>query len=245
MDEFAMGGSTENSAYGVTNSVYYKTNSAYTTVNAAYTCANSKINTVNGIATGIFNVQGTHRVDGNVKIYGATNTFEIIDGAIYINGVLWNPISPGTVIYTASQSAPAGYLIANGQAVSRSTYAALFAAISTTYGPGNGSTTFNVPDLRGSFIRGWDNGKGLDSGRAFGSYQADGVGPLTIEDPGHHHTIPGSYEHSFEIEHEEGYQSFSSEESVSTSTEETGITITNTISETRPKNIALLPCIKY
>ena len=48
---------------------------------------------------------------------------------------------------------------------SRTTYANLFNVIGTSFGAGNGSTTFNVPDLRGYFIRGWDNGKGTDAGK--------------------------------------------------------------------------------
>ncbi len=60
----------------------------------------------------------------------------------------------GTVIAYAANSAPSGYLICNGSAVSRTTYAALFAKIGTTYGTGNGSTTFNLPNLTDKFIQG-------------------------------------------------------------------------------------------
>jgi len=66
-----------------------------------------------------------------------------------------------------------GWLYCDGSPVSRSTYADLFAAIGTTYGVGDGSTTFNLPDFRGVFLRGLDDGKGYDSGRTMGSYQAD------------------------------------------------------------------------
>ena len=62
-------------------------------------------------------------------------------------------------------AAPAGYVLCDGAAISRTDYADLFGVISTTYGAGNGSTTFEVPDLRGEFIRGFDNGRGVDSGR--------------------------------------------------------------------------------
>lgn len=80
---------------------------------------------------------------------------------------------PGAVAYFGGQNAPAGWLKANGAAVSRTTYAALFAAIGTTYGAGDGRTTFNLPDLRGEFVRGWDDGRNIDRGRALGSRQDD------------------------------------------------------------------------
>ena len=72
---------------------------------------------------------------------------------------------PGMVSYFGNSSAPTGWLIANGAAISRTTYSDLFATIGTTYGAGDGSSTFNIPDLRGEFIRGWDGGRGIDSGR--------------------------------------------------------------------------------
>lgn len=77
----------------------------------------------------------------------------------------------GAVIYVAMNTPPAGYLKANGQAVSRTLYPALFSAIGTFYGAGDGSTTFNLPDLRGEFLRGWDDGRGADPNRSFGSFQ--------------------------------------------------------------------------
>ena len=78
---------------------------------------------------------------------------------------------PGAVQFFAMNTAPTGWLAANGAAVSRTTYANLFAAIGTLYGAGDGSTTFNLPDLRGTFLRGIDNGKGIDTSRTFGSSQ--------------------------------------------------------------------------
>lgn len=66
-----------------------------------------------------------------------------------------NGIVPvGTVIAFAANSAPDGYLICNGAEVSRTTYAALYAAIGTTYGEGDGSTTFTLPNLTDRFIQG-------------------------------------------------------------------------------------------
>lgn len=80
---------------------------------------------------------------------------------------------PGTVLATARTAAPDGWLLCDGAAVSRVDYAALFNAIGETYGAGDGSTTFNLPELRGEAIRGLDNGRGVDVGRTLGSAQAD------------------------------------------------------------------------
>ena len=79
----------------------------------------------------------------------------------------------GAVMPFAQSSAPTGWLKCNGAAVSRTTYATLFAAIGTTYGAGDGSTTFNLPELRGEFIRGLDDSRGIDTARALGSAQSD------------------------------------------------------------------------
>jgi len=77
-----------------------------------------------------------------------------------------------SLVYMAMDVVPAGWLKANGATVSRTTYAALFAVIGTTYGAGDGSTTFKLPDYRGYFLRAWDDGRGIDSGRVFGSTQS-------------------------------------------------------------------------
>lgn len=81
----------------------------------------------------------------------------------------------GAVFAFAMNSAPGGFLICNGGAYSRTIYATLFAKIGTAFGAGDGSTTFNVPDLRGEGIRGFDGGRGIDPGRAFGSLQLDAL----------------------------------------------------------------------
>ena len=70
-------------------------------------------------------------------------------------------VNTGIVIPWGSASIPSGFLECNGQAVSRSTYAALFAVISTTYGVGDGSTTFNVPDLTDRVVVNKSNTKNL------------------------------------------------------------------------------------
>jgi microcystin-dependent protein len=78
-------------------------------------------------------------------------------------------IPAGTVVAFAGSSAPAGWLMCDGTSVASATYVDLYAAIGTTYG-GN-ATNFALPDLRGEFIRGLDNSRGVDSGRALGSFQ--------------------------------------------------------------------------
>ena len=77
-------------------------------------------------------------------------------------------VPSGAVMHFAMQSAPTGWLKADGSAVSRTQYPVLFAAIGTTFGVGDGRTTFNLPDLRGEFVRGWGDSRGVDRGRAFG-----------------------------------------------------------------------------
>lgn len=71
----------------------------------------------------------------------------------------------GTVLPFAGSSIPSKYLLCAGQAVSRATYADLFTAIGTTYGVGDGSTTFNLPDLRGRVIAGRDDMNGSAASR--------------------------------------------------------------------------------
>ncbi|WP_288080615.1 phage tail protein [Pseudomonas sp.] len=155
----------------------------------------------------------------------AANTVEVICYSSAGN-------NSGMVGYFARNSAPSGWLKANGAAVSRTTYAALFSAIGTTFGAGNGSTTFNLPDLRGEFVRGWDDGRGVDSGRAFGSAQLD-------ELKSHQHDLPadiigGADRQSLMV-------SAGSDEGFSG----TNLSAASGGTETRPRNIALLACIKY
>lgn len=146
----------------------------------------------------------------------------------------------GKVDFFAMVTAPSGYLKANGSAVSRTTYAALFAAIGTVYGTGDGSSTFNLPDLRGEFVRGLDDGRGVDSGRTIGSLQPDALqghihtfGVASIQSGG---TVGGNNDLA-----QTGAGAWSTG---SPSTDGTNGT-PRTASETRPRNIALLACIKY
>lgn len=85
----------------------------------------------------------------------------------------------GVIFPFGGTTAPDGFLMCDGAAYSRTAYASLFAVIGTSFGNGNGSTTFNVPDLRGEFLRGVDNGRGIDGGRTLGSSQLDQMQRIT------------------------------------------------------------------
>lgn len=102
-------------------------------------------------------------VDANVttaKIADANVTLAKLAAAVQELLVPAGAVSP-----YAGTSEPTGWLFARGQAVSRATYAALFAAIGTTYGAGDGSTTFNLPDLRGRVVAGKDDMGGTSANR--------------------------------------------------------------------------------
>ena len=136
-------------------------------------------------------------------------------------------VPSGAVMHFAMQSAPTGWLKADGSAVSRTQYPALFAAIGTTFGVGDGRTTFNLPDLRGEFVRGWDDSRGVDRGRAFGSWQGDELKA---------HTHGGVAASGADTDRGTMPSSFS--------IDGTGQTASTGGAETRPRNIALLACIK-
>ena len=107
-------------------------------------------------------------------------------------------VPTGAVFCMAVASVPSGYLECNGDAsISRTTYAALFAVIGTTYGAGDGSTTFQLPDLRGEFIRGLDRGRNVDPNRAVAVHQGfqnashAHTTSATTTVGGHNHLFPG------------------------------------------------------
>ena len=79
----------------------------------------------------------------------------------------------GSVAAFAMEMPPEGWLVCDGQAVSREQYARLFQKIGITFGKGNGHSTFNIPDLKGYFVRGWDTKGTQDPNRLFGSTQDD------------------------------------------------------------------------
>jgi len=88
----------------------------------------------------------------------------------------------GVVMPYAGSSAPTGFLLCDGSAISRSTYSDLFSAISTTYGTGDGSSTFNIPDLRGRVVAGQDDMGGSSANRL--TDQTGGLNGDTLGDTG-------------------------------------------------------------
>lgn len=102
---------------------------------------------------------------------------------------IYGQVPTGTVLQTFSETADPGFLFLQGQEISRTTYANLFAKIGTVGGPGNGTTTFNLPDMRGVVARGLDATRGLDPGRTLGSYQADALQYGKVQNSGGGHTL--------------------------------------------------------
>ena len=158
----------------------------------------------------------------------------------------------GLVSWFAATTAPAGWLVADGREISRTSYADLFAVVGTTYGTGNGTTTFNVPDLRGMFARGWDAAGGTvrtcDPGRAFGSTQQDALQNFTGVFKGFDrcNAIPPSQAGIFctfgrfnpELQGGPGGNWATCQCLVVSN-------VARVADQTRPMNVAMLPCIKY
>lgn len=138
-------------------------------------------------------------------------------------------VKTGLCVPHGGNSPPDGFLECDGAAVSRSTYIELFAAIGTLWGVGDGSTTFNIPDFRGEFLRGWDNGRGIDPGRGIASFQAQDL-------IAHIHTLsPINLVFEMGFDTKTGYDE-------SPGTLNTGSTGG---SETRPRNKVTMICIKW
>lgn len=178
-----------------------------------------------------------------LKMRNGANTAWITIGLLGVAN--FGHAMPGAIVFHAKNAAPTGYLKCNGGAVSRTTYGDLFTEVGTTFGAGDGSTTFNLPDLRGEFLRGWDDSRGVDSGRTFGSAQTQSYQT-------HFHTVDGrtmmgsAAVSGYNLGLGVGGSAYQSVGLVS----DTGIggatgNANGGVNETRPRNIALLPCIKY
>lgn len=199
--------------------------------------ANLKDTTINDngfikLPTGITGQRPSNPESGMIRFNSDLDALEGYDG------ISWSPIgeTAGAVMYFAMDTAPTGWLKANGAEINRSTYSRLFSAIGTTFGSGDGSTTFNLPDLRGEFIRGLDENRGADpDSRSLGSSQG-----TALEDHGHTFKAGDQTPNQFG-----GVLTTNTGNSYATKKLTAGITNASASSESRPRNVALLPCIKF
>ena len=150
-----------NVAFDVANAGFNKANTAASIGSAAF----DKANTANVIGSGAFDKANSANVVA-VSAFNAANT----------------GTPAGVIMPYAGSSEPSGWLFGSGNAVSRTTYSGLFSAIGTTYGPGDNSTTFNLPDLRGRVIAGRDDMGGTAALRVTnsGSNANSGIAGTTL-----------------------------------------------------------------
>lgn len=155
---------------------------------------------------------------------------------------------PGAIMFFPFSTAPTGWIKANGALISRATYAALFAAANADglvseatwtatstgrFSVGDGSTTFRIPDARGEFVRGFDDGRGVDGGRAYGTFQGDLFKT-------HVHNLTNA----LIAYNTGGGGAFWNGGSYGLSGINQDVSATGG-AETRPRNVAWLACIKY
>lgn len=160
-------------------------------------------------------------------VVGNLPTFSDTLGTIGDSGVaLLNLLPAGSILWWPASAPPTGWLECNHASISTTTYARLFAV--TGYLFGGSGASFNLPELRGYFIRGWSHGTGIDPARALGTVQADAF-------PSHTHDINFYSDNSGALGPGHG------------GAVPTGYTSTAAGSgvETRPLNVSLMPIIKY
>ncbi len=157
----------------------------------------------------------------------------------------FNGVPPGSVLPYFGTSAPTGWLLCDGSAISRTTYSSLFSIIGVSSGNGDGVTTFNLPDLRGRFLRGVDNGAGNDpdvAGRTAsnaGGNIGDNVGSLQGDEL-------KSHTHGYQHYRDGGRNNnYATPDGDDTGNMYDYITSPFGGNETRPKNISVNFIIKY
>jgi len=118
-----------------------------------------------GSAGAAFSVPNTFSPGQTIKAADMNANFAALESEISAlqTAVQGSKIAPGTVAFYAAKTCPSGWLEANGATVSSVTYPDLYAVIGDTFG--GSPPNFALPQLDGEFIRGWDNGRGVDAGR--------------------------------------------------------------------------------
>ena len=118
---------------------------------------------------------------------GTVGNVLVSDGSTWTSGV---GVPSGSLFMWPTGTAPTGYLLCNGSAVSRTTYSALFGVVGTTFGAGDGSTTFNLPDYRDRMpVGAGTTYSAADTGGSADAIVVSHTHSITITDPGHQHTM--------------------------------------------------------
>lgn len=146
----------------------------------------------------------------------------------------------GAIFAWPTSTAPTGALECDGSAVSRTTYAALFAVIGDDYGAGDGSTTFNLPDFRGEFLRGWDHGRGADPDAASRTNRGDGTTGDAVGTKQSHQFASHTHSGAGANGTANGNQGTGGSQARHVGTQITNATGGN---ETRPRNVNVMWCI--
>jgi microcystin-dependent protein len=206
---------------------------------------------------------GTKTPTAKLDVSGNVNT----SSQFTINHVSIAPPIGSITAYTLATSPP-GWLICNGAQVSRVTYASLFAVIGVTFGPGDNSTTFNLPNYQGAFLRGTGttgsySGPSLNASQAHATQTHTHSASSVVTDPGHAHsqtTVNDDYNSSGGSFPEGSNPSFARYDSAGSVTwtninsSFTGVTVATTVgnsttsvnaNETRPYNFGVTWIIKY
>ncbi len=160
---------------------------------------------------------------------------------VFIDAAAEDFVPTGAMITWPTSTVPTGFLERDGAAVSRTTYANLFAVIGTDYGSGDGSTTFNLPDHRGSFSRYWDHGAGNDPDAASRTDRGDATTGDNVGTEQDHEL----QSHSHDILGALNGQSGSNRRVVNTASVTVRTTNATGGNETRPINHYEMPIIKY
>jgi microcystin-dependent protein len=182
---------TSTNTYSATNAVVTLDNAVAWNVQVIVTDKFGNTTVTNVVAAGmpIAFIDATLKSVGIGQFPVNANSFEV-SGSIYEGGsLIQDKYAPsGTITMYAGSTAPSGYLLCQGQAVSRTTYAKLYGVIGTTYGVGDGSTTFNLPNLKGNAPVGMDSGQ--TEFNTLGKTGGEKTHTLiTNEIPSHSHTL--------------------------------------------------------